>query len=125
MTPKAALDQVAFSVGVRLMGADGRRRLRLSLARHPDLVGQPNFDVAGLEGLDALIEGHRAPTTTQDHWDLARAERERRRAPFDETFWSGQAAVLRAAGFDDQQVADLLRGVRSNIQDPQGQRMPV
>jgi len=115
MTPDAALDRVAFLVGLRLMGPDARRRLRLALARSPDLMGDPGFNVEALESLDALLDGRRPPETTQDHYDLARAERERAAAPFSPHFWLARVSDLIAAGFTAQEAAQLVETVRSRL----------
>lgn len=115
MTPDAALDRVAFLVGLRLMGPDARRRLRLALARSPDLQGAPGFDVDALERLDALLDGRREPETTQDHYDLARAERERASAPFSAHFWLARVADLIGAGFTAQEAAQLVATVQARL----------
>ena len=62
MTPDAALDQFAFFVGLRLMGMDARRRLRLTLLRHPDIAAPPVGMADRLERLDALLDGRREAT---------------------------------------------------------------
>lgn len=117
MTPDAALDNVAFLVGLRLMGPDARRRLRLALARNPEFVGLPGFDVEALDRLDALLDGRRTPETLQDTVDLARAERERAAAPFDPGFWLARVAELSGVGFPPQQAARLIQEVRGRV-DP-------
>lgn len=74
MTPDAALDHVTFLVGLRLMGPDARRRLRLALGKDvADSGKQPGFDVDRLERLDALLDGRRQPESLQDRIDLERA----------------------------------------------------
>ena len=117
MTPDAALDQFAFLVGLRLMGADARRRLRLALLRHPDLDSRNRADGTAerLERLDALLDGRREPETTQDRLDLARAERERAAEPFDASFWLARTAELMGAGFTPQQAAALVQEVRGRV----------
>lgn len=120
MTPDAALDRVAFLVGLRLMGPDARRHLRLALVRSPDFVGQPGFDVAALDRLDALIDGRRPPETSQDQVDLARAEQERLKAPFDDAFWLARVSDLIGAGFGAQEAAQLVQTVRTQVDvDPE------
>ena len=118
MTPDAALDSVAFLIGLRLMGADARRRLRIALARSPDFVGLPGFDVERLEQLDALIDGRRPPENLQDRLDLERAERERSADPFDPTFWLTRTAELMRAGFAPQQAASLIKEIRGRVEPP-------
>lgn len=116
MTPDAALDSFAFAVGLRLMGPDARRRLRLSLLRHPD-VGTPTSGVLDrIERLDALVEGRRQPETLQDRLDLARAQRERVNPPFDPAFWLSCSADLMRAGFNPQQAAALVQSVRDRVE---------
>ncbi len=116
MTPDAALDDFAFFVGLRLMGADARRRLRLTLLRHPDVATSPFGMTERLERLDALLNGQRQPETTQDRLDLARAELQRTAAPFDAAFWLARVAELIAAGFTAQQAAQLVQEVRGRVE---------
>lgn len=122
MTPDAALDRVAFLVGLRLMGPDARRRLRLALVRSPDFAGEPGFDVDAIEQLDALLDGRRPPATLQDRMDLARAEVERARAPFDEAFWLARVADLIGAGFQAQLAAQLIQSVRDALAAPASEK---
>lgn len=118
MKPDAALDSVAFLVGLRLMGADARRRLRIALARSPDFVGPPGFDLERLERLDALLDGRLPPATLQDRLDIERGERERAACPFEPTFWLARTAELIAAGFAPQQAAQLINEIRGRVEDP-------
>jgi len=115
MTPDAALDRIAFLVGLRLMGPDARRRLRLALVRSPDFVGQPGFNVEALDRLDALLDGRRPPETSQDRCDLIRAEEERLKPPFDEAFWLGRLSDLIGARFPPQQAAQVVQSIRARI----------
>lgn len=115
MTPDAALDRVAFLVGLRLMGPDARRRLRLALVRSPDFIGHPGFNVEALDRLDALLDGRRPPETSQDRCDLIRAEEERLEPPFDETFWLGRLSDLIGAGFPAKQAAQIVQSVRARV----------
>lgn len=115
MTPDAALDRVAFLVGLRLMGPDARRRLRLALVRSPDFVGQPGFNVEALDRLDALLDGRRPPETSQDRCDLIRAEEECLKPPFDEAFWLGRLSDLIGAGFSAQQAAQVVQSIRARV----------
>lgn len=121
MTPDAALDQFAFLVGLRLMGTDARRRLRIALVRSPDFAGQPGFDVECAERLDALLDGRRPPETLQDRVDLARVARERTAAPFGPSFWAERRAELVAAGFEPEQAARLVDEVRHRVDPSRGQ----
>lgn len=116
MTPDAALDQVAFLVGLRLMGPDARRRLRLALVRSPDFVGEPGFDVEALDRLDALIDGRREPQSAQERFELARAEQQRRKPPFDEAFWLSRLSDLARSGFTTQQAAQIVQSVRAGVE---------
>lgn len=116
MTPDAALDQVAFLVGLRLMGPDARRRLRLALVRSPDFIGEPGFDIEALDRLDALIDGFREPQSAQDRYELARAEQQRRRPAFDEAFWLSRLSDLARSGFTTQQAAQIVQSVRSAVE---------
>lgn len=116
MTPDAALDNLAFAVGLRLMGPDARRRLRLSLLRHPDVAVPTSGVLDRIERLEALVEGSREPETLQDRLDLARAQRERTAAPFEPAFWLTRAAELTGAGFTAQQAAALVQSVRDRVE---------
>lgn len=117
MTPDAALDNFAFFVGLRLMGADARRRLRIALLRHPDAAVPTHGVIERIERLDALLDGRRQPQSLQDRLDLDRAERERDAPPFDPAFWLARSAELMGAGFDPQQAARLVQEVRARV-DP-------
>lgn len=116
MTPDAALDNFAFFVGLRLMGVDARRRLRLALMRHPDVATPTSGVLDRMERLDALLDGRREPETLQDRLDIARAERERGQAPFDPAFWLARSAELMAAGFTPQQATTLVQEVRQRVE---------
>jgi hypothetical protein len=120
MTPDAALDNLAFFVGLRLMGVDARRRLRLSLLRHPDAAVPTSGVLDRIERLDALLDGRRQPETLQDRLDVARAERERDAAPFDLAFWLARTAELIAAGFSEQRAARLVQDVRARVDPASG-----
>lgn len=115
MTPDAALDHVALLVGVRLMGSDAQRRLRIALARSPDFTGYPGFNVDRLERIDAMLEGRLAAETLQDRLDLARAQRERTAPPFDSCFWLRRTEELIRAGFSPEKAASLIQQVRSHV----------
>src|SRR3546814_19571217 len=99
MTPDAALDHLAFFVGLRLMGPDARRRLRITLLRHKDVAAPAHGPADRLERLDALLDGRRTPETLQDRLDEALAQRERQDAPLDACFWLRRAAETKGAGF--------------------------
>jgi len=120
MTPDAALDQFAFLVGLRLMGPDARRQLRIALVRSSTFPGEPGFDVEAVERLDALLDGRRQAETLQDCVDLVRAERERATAPFGPDFWPARLADLVAAGFDSVPAAQLVNEVRSRVDTKRG-----
>jgi uncharacterized protein YoaH (UPF0181 family) len=117
MTPDAALDHVAFHVGLRLMGPDARRQLRIALLRHPEAAASPPGTVDNLEHLDGLLDGRRQPATLQDRLNLAQAERERTWPPFEASFWLTRTAELLAAGFSVGQAAQLVSDVRRRV-DP-------
>lgn len=116
MNSDAALDQLAFLVGLRLMGADERRRLRIALACHPDFEGTPGFDIAAAERLDDLLLGRRAAETLQDRIDLRRASRQRAEAPFSPAFWARRVADLSAAGFSTGQAETIVAEVRKRVE---------
>jgi hypothetical protein len=116
MNSDAALDELAFHVGLRLMGPDARRRLRIALARHPELEGPPGFDVDAVEHIDALVEGRRQPATLQDRWSMARAEAERAEPQFDEFFWDCRAAGLARHGWAESAARKVIAEVRSRVE---------
>src|SRR3546814_244180 len=115
MTPDAALDHLAFFVGLRLMGPDARRRLRITLLRHKDVAAPAHGPADRLERLDALLDGRRTPETLQDRLDVALAQRERNAAPFDACFWLARAAELMGAGFSPQQATQIINEVRERV----------
>jgi hypothetical protein len=116
MTPDAALDNLAYLVGLRLMGPDARRRLRLALGRDPGLTHPPGFDMARVGHVDALAEGRWRPETLQDHLDLKRVHAERLLPPFDAAFWATRSAELVRAGFEAGQAARLIEAVRRGVE---------
>lgn len=117
MTPDAALDQLAYVVGLRLMGPDARRRLRSALGRDVTLIGQqPGFDVERVQRLDDLADGRRRPETLQDHLDLKRMHAERLLPPFDAAFWATRSAELVRAGFAPEQASRLIEAVRKGVE---------
>ena len=93
------MDHLAFLVGLRLMGPDARRRLRLALVRSSDFTGPANFDILRFERLGDLLEGKDEPQTLQERWDVARAVAERATPTFDPAFWAERTAELVRAGF--------------------------
>lgn len=118
MTPDAALDNLAFFVALRLMGPDARRRLRLTLMRHPDVAAPVDGTVRRLEHLEGLLEGSIQPATLQDRLDLDRAQRERTAEPFDACFWLARSAELMSAGFTPVQAMKIVDEVRGRV-DPE------
>lgn len=117
MAPDAALDQFAFLVGLRLMGPDACRRLRIALLRNPDVVAPTSGVLDRIERLDALLDGRRSPESLQDRLDVAQAERERIAPPFAAVFWLARTGELIAAGFEPEQAARLVGEVRGRV-DP-------
>jgi len=115
MTPDAALDHLAFFVGLRLMGPDARRRLRITLLRHKDVAVTAHGPVERLERLDALLGGRQAPETLQDRLDVALAQRERTADPFDACFWLARSAELVTSGFSAPQAAQIIEEVRARV----------
>jgi hypothetical protein len=116
MNSDAALDDLAFHVGLRLIGPDARRRLRIALARHPELDGPPGFDVDAVEHIDALVEGRRQPATLQDRLSMARAEAERAEPRFDEFFWDRRAAELVRGGWGQSAARKVIAEVRARVE---------
>src|SRR3546814_16472665 len=115
MTPDAALDHLAFFVGLRLMGPDARRRLRITLLRHKDVAAPAHGPADRLERLDALLDGRRTPETLQDRLDVALAQRERNAAPFDACFWLPPAPDLIGGGFSPPQATQTINQVLDRV----------
>lgn len=116
MTPDAALDQLAFLVGLRLMGPDARRRLRIALGRDPDRSPLLSFNVERVEHVDDLADGRLRPETLQDHLDLKRVHAERLLPLFDAAFWATRSAELVRAGFTPEQARRLIEAVRRGVE---------
>jgi hypothetical protein len=116
MNRDAALDQLAFSIGLRLMGPDERRKLRLALASCPGIEPAARLDTKRLERLEELLSGTRPPATLQDRLDVAAAEAERTSPPFCPSFWSARTADLIGAGFDAAEARQLLDDVRARVE---------
>lgn len=124
MTPDAALDHLAFFVGLRLMGPDARRRFRIALLRHKEVAAPASSPVERLERLEALLDGRLPPDTLQDRLDLARAQQERSAEPFDACFWLARSAELMNAGFSPQQATQIINEVRARV-DQTGDDTPI
>src|SRR3546814_17807896 len=92
MTPDAALDHLAFFVGLRLMGPDARRRLRITLLRHKDVAAPAHGPADRLVRLDALLDGRRTPEPLQHRTALALAQCKRNPPPFDACFFPARSA---------------------------------
>ncbi|TPG41222.1 hypothetical protein EAH79_08975 [Sphingomonas koreensis] len=116
MNSDAALDELAFSVGLRLIGPDERRRLRIALGRDPAQAGHPGFDIEAVERLDDLATGRRIPNTLQDRMDLKRIERERAEPPFSAAFWAMRAADLARSGFSAEAARLIIAEVRKRVE---------
>jgi hypothetical protein len=116
MNKDAALDELAFMVGLRLMGPDDRRRLRISLARDPGLDGAARFNVGPIEALDELVSGRRGPVTFQDRLDLSRAEAARTAPPFDNLFWIIRVTDLVRSGFTLAEASKLIEEVKGRVE---------
>ncbi|MGU3389836.1 hypothetical protein [Sphingomonas sp. M1A8_2b] len=116
MNSDAALDELAFSVGLRLIGPDERRRLRIALGRDPSFGGNPGFEVEAIERLDDLASGRRLPDTLQDRMDLKRIERERSEPPFSAAFWASRGADLMRSGFDANTSSQIIAEVRRRVE---------
>jgi hypothetical protein len=116
MSRDRALDQLAFLIGLRLMGPDERGQLRLALASDPGLEPAMRIDTMRLRRLEALLSGARPPQSLQDRLDLAAAEAERAAPPFSESFWSARVADLIAAGFEAAEARHLIEEVRARVE---------
>src|SRR6185437_3616785 len=116
MSRDGALDQLAFLIGLRLMGPDERRRLRLALASDKALEPAMRIDTTRLHRLEALLSGARPPETLQDRLDLAAAAAERSAPPLSPSFWSARVADLIAAGFEAAEARQLIAEVRARVE---------
>ena len=115
MNRDSALDQLAFAVGCRMMGPDGRRALRISLMMEMGEKAPATPDLATLWSEDRLIRGEREPVSTYDHWTLMRAREEAERPAFDEQFWRMRRADLEGAGFDPKEARDIIASLRDTL----------
>lgn len=116
MNKGAALDELAFMVGLRLMGPDDRRRLRISLARDPGLDGPLRFDIGPIEALDELVSERREPKTLQERLDLSRAQAARTAPPFDHLFWITRVTDLVRSGFTLSEASKLIEEVKGRVE---------
>lgn len=112
-----ALDDLAYAVAYRMMGAEARRQLRISLWRELGEAAPvcPELDV--LEDEDRLIRGERPPVSHYDHAVLARAAEEATRPPFDREFWRARRADLEGAGFSSKDAVDVIAAIRASLGD--------
>lgn len=115
MNRESALDQLAFAVGYRLMGPDGRRALRISLLMEMGEKAPATPELAVLWDEDRLLRGEREPVTTYDHWTLTKAREEVERPPFDEQFWRLRRADLERAGFAPDEARDVIAALRLSL----------
>jgi len=112
-----ALDDLAYIVGLRLMGADARRALRISVWRELGEAAPTCPELAVLEDEDALMRGEREPVSHYDHAVLRRAAREASEPPFDKAFWRARRADLEGAGFTAKEAVDVLAAIRASLGD--------
>ena len=115
MNRDTALDQLAFAVGCRMMGPDGRRALRIKLMMEMGEAAPPTPDLVTLWDEDRVIRGEREPRSTYDHWMLMRAREEAERPTFDEQFWRLRRTDLEAAGFDPKEARDVIAALRLSL----------
>lgn len=115
MNRDSALDDLAFAVGLQMMGPDGRRALRISLLMDLSEKAPPVPELATLWDEDRLIRGEREPVTVYDRWVLARARDEAERPLFDEHFWRMRRADLECAGFLSDEARDVIAAIRKSL----------
>lgn len=115
MNRDTALDQLAFAVGCRMMGPDGRRALRIKLIMEMGEAAPSTPDLAVLWDEDRLIRGEREPRSTYNHWTLMRAGEEAERPTFDEQFWRLRRTDLESAGFDPKEARDVIASLRASL----------
>lgn len=117
MNLDSALDDLAYAVAYRMMGAAARRQLRISLWRELGEAAPVCPELAALEDEDALIRGQRPPVSHYDHAVLARAAREATAPPFGRAYWRARRADLEAAGFATKDALDVIAAVRLALGD--------
>lgn len=117
MTRDNALDDLAFAVGLQMMGPDARRALRISLLMEMGEKAPATPELAVLWSEDRLIRGEREPVTVYDRWVLMRARDEAERPLFDEQFWRMRRADLIGAGFDPNEARDVIAAIRLSLGD--------
>lgn len=117
MTLDRALDDLAYAVAYRMMGAQARRQLRISLWRELGEAAPTCPELAVLEDEDALICSRRPAVSHYDHAVLARAAEEATAPPFDREFWRNRRADLEAAGFATHDAVQVIAAVRLALGD--------
>lgn len=117
MNPDRALDDLAYAVAYRMMGAQARRQLRISLWRELGEAAPACPELAVLEDEDALISGRRPPVSHYDHAVLRSAAEEDARQPFDREFWRARRADLEGAGFTTHDAVQVIAAVRRTLGD--------
>lgn len=117
MSRDSALDELAFAVGLQMMGPDGRRALRISLLMEMGEKAPATPELATLWDEDRLIRGEREPVSLYDRWVLMRARDAAERPLFDEQFWRMRRADLLGAGFDQQEARDVIAAIRASLGD--------
>lgn len=115
MNRDSALDQLAFAVGCRMMGPEGRRALRISLLIELGEAAPATPDLATLWDEDRLMRGEREPVSTYDHWTLMRAREETERPTFDEHFWRMRRVDLEGAGFEQKEARQIIASLRASL----------
>lgn len=114
MSRDSALDELAFMVGLRLMGPVARRKLHISILRDLGDTAPKGMSLETLEDEDRLVRGDREPVTHLDHIILRRAA-EAARSPLDPEFWRLRRADLIAAGFTEPEAAEVIAAVRASL----------
>ena len=117
MNRDSALDVLAFAVGYRLMGADARRQLRISVWRELGEAAPATPELTTLEDEDRLLRGQRPPVSHYDRHVLRRAAEEAARPPFDKEFWRARRTDLEGAGFSTREAVDVIAAIRLSLGD--------
>jgi hypothetical protein len=115
MNRDSALDDLAFAVGLQMMGPDGRRALRISLLMEMGEKAPATPELATLWDEDRLIRGEREPVSVYDRWVLMRARDEAARPTFDEQFWRMRRADLERAGFEPDEARNIIASLRASL----------
>ena len=119
MTRDRVLDDLAFMIGLRLMGPSARRNYRIQLSRQLGDAAPTAPRIERLEDEERLIRGGREPVSLYDQVILRRAAKEEARPTFNDEFWRARRADLVTSGFDSKEAAQIVAAVRNSLEGRQ------